>query len=59
MERKKIFDHMMTILTSSMVGYEVLGTPEHRRYVLLGIANYMLNKMTEKQQLNYIKQHRL
>lgn len=59
MERQKILDHMMIALNSSMVGYEVLGTPEHRRYVLLGIANYMLNRMSEIQRLNYIEQYRL
>jgi len=59
MERKKIIDHMMIDLNSSMVGYEVLGTPEHRRFVLLGIATYMLNKMSGVQRLNYIKRYRL
>ena len=37
-----------------MIGYEVLGEPEGRKWIIRGIASHLYNKMTDDQREIYL-----
>lgn len=47
--RRQVIERLVQYLTKSMVGYEVLGTPEGRQWVIRGMANHLYNRMTDQE----------
>ena len=44
---KQIFKHILRRLESSMVGYQVNGTPEKRKFRLINIASQLYKRLSE------------
>lgn len=47
--RKKIIRRLVRSLTNSMIGYEVLGEPEGRKWIIRGIAEHMYRRMSKSE----------
>ena len=44
---KKIFEHILKRLDNSMIGYQVSGTPEKRKFRLMNIASQLYKRLSE------------
>lgn len=57
MVRKKIIRRLVRSLTNSMIGYEVLGTPEGRSWTIRGIAEHMYRRMSKSERDRWLKKN--
>lgn len=54
MMRKKIISRLIRSLTNSMIGYEVLGEPDGRKWIIRGIAEHMYRRMSPRERRRWL-----
>ena len=52
--RHEVIKRLVRSLTSSMIGYEVLGEPAGRKWVLKNIASHLYSRMTKQQRARWL-----
>ena len=54
--REKIIKRLVRSLTNSLIGYEVLGESEGRKWLIRGIANHLYNRMSPRERRRWLKE---
>ena len=52
--RHEVIKRLVRSLTSSMIGYEVLGEPTGRKWALKNIASHLYSRMTKQQRARWL-----